>query len=214
MTTIIRIFFVLSLILVGGKAMAIEEAPYQVVTSSGMFEVREYAPHILAEIMVDGDLEDAGNKAFRPLFNYISGANRSRAKIAMTAPVSQEPSGEKISMTAPVSQQRTRDRWVISFMMPASYTLETLPVPENPAITLRQVPAHRVAAVHYSGTWSEKNYQRYRQELETWIRENGLKIVGDPVWARYNPPFTLWFLRRNEILIPVAQGPTEEPRKE
>ena len=117
-------------------------------------------------------------------------------------------------MTAPVSQQRTRDQWVISFMMPASYTLKTLPVPENPAITLRQVLAHRVAAVRYSGTWSEKNYQRYLQELETWIRENGLKIVGDPVWARYNPPFTLWFLQRNEILIPVTQGPTEESRKE
>ena len=206
MTAIIRIFFTLSLILLGGKAMAIEEAPYQVVKSSGMFEVREYAPHILAEILVDGDLEDAGNQAFRPLFNYISGANRSRTKIAMTAPVSQEASGEKISMTAPVSQQRTRDQWAISFMMPASFTLETLPVPENPAITLRQVPAHRVAAVRYSGTWSEKNYQRYRQELETWIRENGLKIAGDPVWARYNPPFTLWFLRRNEILIPVVTG--------
>lgn len=193
--------------------MAIDEAPYQVLKEAGNFELREYAPHILAEIVVEGNLEDAGNKAFRPLFNYISGANRARAKIAMTAPVSQEPSGEKISMTAPVSQQRTRDQWAISFMMPASYTLATLPVPENPAIKLRQVPAHLVAAVRYSGTWSENNYQRYRQELEKWIRENGLKIVGDPVWARYNPPFTLWFLRRNEILITVAQGPTEETRK-
>jgi len=186
--------------------MAIEEAPYQVLKESGSFELREYVPHILAETMVDGDLEEAGNKAFRPLFNYISGANRSRAKIAMTAPVSQEPQGEKIAMTAPVSQQRTRDKWAISFMMPASYTLETLPVPDDPAITLRLVPAHRVAAVRYSGTWSEKNYQRYLKELEAWIRDNNLKIVGEPVWSRYNPPFTLWFLRRNEILIPVAAG--------
>ena len=214
MNTIARLITVTLIILIGGNAMAIEEAPYQVLKEAGNFELREYAPHILAEIVVEGNLEDAGNKAFRPLFNYISGANRARAKIAMTAPVSQEPSGEKISMTAPVSQQRTRDQWAISFMMPASSTLATLPVPENPAITLRQVPAHRVATVRYTGTWSEKNYERYRQELETWICENGLKIVGDPVWARYNPPFTLWFLRRNEILIPVAQGSTVEIRKE
>jgi effector-binding domain-containing protein len=87
--------------------------------------------------------------------------------------------------------------------MPASYTLETLPVPDDPKIILRQVPARRMAAVRYSGFWSEKIYRQNRSELETWIREQGLTITGDPVWARYNPPFTPWFLRRNEILIPV-----------
>ena len=184
--------------------MAIEEAAYKVLKTSGKFEIREYVPHILAETIVDGDLEEAGNKAFRRLFNYISGANRSRAKVAMTAPVSQEKAGEKISMTAPVVQQRARDKWAVSFTMPASYTLETLPVPDDPQITLRPVPARRMAAVRYSGLWSEKNYLQNRSELEAWIREQGLTAAGDPVWARYNPPFTLWFLRRNEILIPLA----------
>ena len=184
--------------------MAIEEAAYKVLKTSGKFEIREYAPHILAETVVDGDLEEAGNKAFRRLFNYISGANRSRAKVAMTAPVSQEKAGEKISMTAPVVQQRARDKWAVSFTMPAAYTLETLPTPDDPTIALRLVPARRMAAVRYSGLWSEKNYLQNRSELEAWIREQGLTAAGDPVWARYNPPFTPWFLRRNEILIPLA----------
>jgi effector-binding domain-containing protein len=183
--------------------MATEEAVYKVLKTGDKFELREYAPHILAEIVVDGDLESAGDMAFRPLFRYISGENRSRSKVAMTAPVSQEKAGEKIRMTAPVNLQSARDKWAVSFTMPASYTLETLPVPDDPKIILRQVPARRMAAVRYSGFWSEKNYRQNRSELEAWIREQGLTMTGDPVWARYNPPFTPWFLRRNEILIPV-----------
>ncbi|GAM10420.1 heme-binding-like protein At3g10130, chloroplastic [Geobacter sp. OR-1] len=191
------------MLLIGVQAMAIEEAPYKVAQENGIFEVRDYEPHILAETLVDGSLEDAGSKAFRRLFNYISGANHSRSSIEMTAPVSQEPKGEKITMTAPVSQQASAGKWAVSFMMPASYTLATLPVPDDSSITLRQVPARRMAAVRYSGTWSEKNYLENKERLENWIRENGFVIRGEPVWARYNPPFTLWFLRRNEILIPV-----------
>jgi hypothetical protein len=186
--------------------MAIEEAMYTVLKRDEMFEIRDYAPHILAETVVEGDLEQAGNKAFRRLFRYISGGNVSRDKVAMTAPLSQEPAGEKIKMTAPVGQQRVQDKWAVSFMMPATYTLETLPKPEDPQITLRQVPSRRMAAVRYSGSWSESNYLRYKLKLESWIRESGLTIVGDPVWARYNSPFSLWFLRRNEILIPVDGG--------
>jgi effector-binding domain-containing protein len=184
-------------------AMAIEEAKYKIVEKDNRFEIRDYAPHILAETFVEGDLEEAGNKAFNRLFRYISGNNRSRIKVAMTAPVSQQPMGEKIKMTAPVGQRRVQEKWAVSFMMPASYTLKTLPEPEDPNITLRQVPARRMAAVRYSGFWSEKRYLRYKLELEFWIKEKGLTIVGDPIWARYNPPFTPWFLRRNEILIPI-----------
>lgn len=187
-------------------AMAIEEARYNVVDDDDKFQIRDYAPHILAEVIVEGDLEEAGNKAFSRLFRYISGDNRSRAKVAMTAPVSQEPTGEKIKMTAPVGQQRVRGKWSVSFTMPASYTLETLPEPQDPEVKLRQVPARRMAAVRYSGTWSEQRYLRYLTELESWIHKRGLTILGDPVWARYNPPFTPWFLRRNEILIPIEGG--------
>jgi effector-binding domain-containing protein len=185
-------------------AMAIEEAKYNVVEKDNRFEIRDYAPHILAETIVEGDLEEAGNKAFNRLFRYISGDNRSRKKVAMTAPVSQQPMGEKIKMTAPVGQRRVQEKWAVSFMMPVSYTIETLPEPENQDVTLRQVPARWMASVTYSGFWSEKRYLRYKSELESWIKERGLTIVGDPIWARYNPPFTPWFLRRNEILIPIT----------
>jgi hypothetical protein len=202
-----RIILAVAVIIIGAiDAMAIEEATYDVVKRDNIFEIRDYAPHILAETVVEGDLDQAGSKAFRKLFRYISGDNLSRDKLAMTAPVSQEPKGEKIEMTAPVGQQRVQERWAVSFTMPSSYTLETLPEPEDPQVTLRQVPARRMAAVHYSGFWSEKNYLRYRMELESWIHGRGLTIVGDPVWARYNAPFTPWFLRRNEILIPVDGG--------
>ncbi|GFO66659.1 heme-binding protein [Geomonas limicola] len=185
------------------KAMATEEAPYTVLKSDGIFELRHYEAQILVEIAVDGDLEDAGRKAFRPLFDYISGKNHSRSKIPMTAPVAQGATGEKIAMTAPVSQEPRQGKWAVSFVMPASYTMETIPVPDNPELKLRWVPARKVAAVRYSGFWSEKRYLAHRNLLEGWLRENNLSAVGEPVWARYNPPFTLWFLRRNEILIPV-----------
>ncbi|MFA6174784.1 MAG: heme-binding protein [Kiritimatiellales bacterium] len=184
-----RIILATTVLIIGTiKAMATEETAYRVVEKEDPFELRDYAPCIRAEILVEGTLEEAGSKAFRPLFRYISGENQTHGKVAMTAPVAQQPA---------------QDRWAVSFMMPAAYTLEKLPEPENPAITLRQVPARRVAAVRYSGSWSEKSYLRSKSELEAWMRVRGFKVAGDPVWARYNPPFVPWFLRRNEILIPV-----------
>jgi effector-binding domain-containing protein len=201
----IQLVIAVMVIIIGAiDTMAIEKAKYKVLEKDNRFEIRDYAPHILAETIVEGDLEEAGNKAFNRLFRYISGDNRSRKKVAMTAPVSQQPMGEKIKMTAPVGQRRVQDKWAVSFMMPSSYTIETLPEPEDRNITLRQVPARRMASVRYSGFWSEKRYLEYKSKLVSWIRERGLTIVGDPIWARYNPPFTPWFLRRNEILIPIS----------
>ena len=204
----IRLITAILLLLFTGAttAMATEEAPYTVIKTDNIFELREYAPQVLAEIIVDGDLEGAGSKAFRPLFRYISGDNKSHGKIAMTAPVSQEHTGEKISMTAPVSQQSIQGKWAVGFMMPASYTMETLPIPDDTNIKLRQVPARRLAVVRYSGFWSEEKYLLHREKLEKWIKDNRYTVTGEAVWARYNPPFTLWFMRRNEILIPVAAG--------
>ncbi|MCW8859238.1 MAG: heme-binding protein [Deltaproteobacteria bacterium] len=186
------------------KTMAIEEASYDLVKTEGSFELRDYAPHILAETFLRGDFEETGSKAFRKLFGYISGDNRSQKKIAMTAPVSQQQS-EKITMTAPVSQQKSGDQWVVSFMMPGSYNLETLPIPDDPQITLRQIPARRMATIRYSGFWSEKNYQKNKLRLDSWIEKEGLTVIGEAIWARYNAPFIPWFLRRNEILIPVLK---------
>jgi len=187
-----------------GGAMATEEAKYKVVLREQDFEVREYEPHIVAETLVDGDFDKAGNKAFSRLFKYISGNNKSRQKIEMTAPVAQGAGSEKIDMTSPVGQQEADGRWAVSFMMPASYSLETLPEPQDPEVVLRQVPARHIAAVRYSGFWSEEGYMLNRDKLEAWIKKNRFRVVGGPIWARYDPPFMPWFLRRNEILVPIA----------
>ena len=201
---LIEIVIIVALMIIGVQnAMAIEEASYVVIKKDKKFEIREYAPHILAETLVDGDLTDAGSKAFQRLFGYISGGNVSNTKLAMTAPVVQQPAGEKIQMTAPVVQQRVQDKWAVSFMMPKAYTLDTLPKPKDANVTLRQVPAQKMAVVRYSGTWSEKNYLKNKLELESWMSKNELTSSGSAIWARYNAPFTLWFLRRNEIMIPI-----------
>jgi effector-binding domain-containing protein len=185
--------------------MATEEAKYATMERDDNFELRQYKPQVVAETIVKGDFAEAGNLAFDRLFQYINGANRSRQSIAMTAPVAQEARSENITMTAPVGQEKTPGGWSVSFMMPADYKLETLPEPNDSAVKLRAVPGRLMASVRYSGRWTAKLYDLHAAQLREWIKEKKLKIVGEEVWARYNPPFTLWFLRRNEILIPVEQ---------
>ena len=190
--------------------MAVEETKFVTLMRDGRFEVRAYEPQIAAEVLVDGTFEAAGNRAFRSLFRYIDGDNRAAEKIAMTAPVAQRPARENIAMTAPVTQEKKGLQWAVSFTMPASFTMETLPTPTDPSITLRAHPAHHVAAIRYSGSWSEGNYQRNLDALRAWMGEHALESVGEPIWARYNAPFVPWFLRRNEILVPIAK-PLFEP---
>ena len=204
MTAIKRTGFAVLIMIIGaGKVMAIEEAKYSVLSNDDSFELRQYEPHVVAEIIVDGNLEDAGSNAFKQLFNYITGDNKSQRSLEMTAPVTQGAANEEIDMTAPVGQQRRDDKWAVSFMMPASYSLETLPLPDNPDVILRQVPARYMASIQYSGLWSEDAYLDHLDKLNDWIQKQNFKVTGSPVWARYNSPFSLWFLRRNEILIPV-----------
>lgn len=198
-----KAFWFIICLATGGLAMAVEEAEYALVYQEEMFELREYAPHIIAETQVTGGFEDAGNEAFGRLFRYISGNNEAQQKVAMTSPVGQIAESQKIAMTSPVGQEQQGDKWAVSFMMPASFTLETTPIPKDPAIVIRQVPARYIAAVRYSGFWSERAYRRNLAELQSWVSARGYSVVGEPIWARYNPPFLPWFLRRNEILIPI-----------
>lgn len=184
-------------------AMATEEAKYTLVKKDNGFEIRDYASLVVAETIVEGQLEDAGSAAFNRLFRYISGNNRPQEKIAMTAPVSQQRAGQKIAMTAPVAQEPLGDKWVVSFMMPSHYDLASLPEPLDPEVRLREVPARRMAVVRYSGTWSEKSYREHLAKLEEWMAGGQLEPAGMPVWARYDAPFKPWFLRRNEILYPI-----------
>jgi len=190
------------IVFASSSLMAIEEAKYRVVLKDGPIEIRNYEPSIVAETVVSGEFEDAGDSAFRRLFRYIDGNNVSQEEIAMTAPVSQGRS-EKIAMTSPVGQQSAPGGWAVSFMMPASYTMETIPEPKDDSVAIREVPAYRAAAIRYSGFWSEKNYQEHLTELNAWLDANDYQRAGEPVWARYDAPFKPWFMRRNEILIPV-----------
>ncbi len=193
-----------ALALLTGNAMAVEEAEYELLHEDGDFSLRLYAAHIVAETTVDADFEDAGGKAFSRLFDYISGENHPQQEVAMTSPVTQQSAGQKIAMTSPVGQQGQDGDWRVSFTMPASYTLETTPEPKHPDVTIRKIPARHIAAVRYSGFWSKEKYQRNLDALQSWIADNDLEVVGEPIWARYDPPFKPWFLRRNEVLVPVA----------
>ena len=183
------------------KNVGIEKPKYVVIEEKGNCQIRQYEPYIAAETLVDSDFDNAGNIAFNRLYKYISGNNRKKESIAMTAPVNQQ--SEKIAMTAPVNQQKSEGKYIVSFTMPSKYTLDTLPEPLDSSIVLRQVPAQKVAAIRYSGTWSQKKYIKNKTEVEQFIREKELKVTGEDIFARYNPPFQLWFLRRNEVLIPV-----------
>lgn len=197
-------YVIVLLTLTIGSVMAAEEAKYSVAVKQDDLEVRDYEPSIVAEVIVNDDFEDASGAAFRKLFNYISGDNTKRSKIAMTSPVSQKAEPEKIAMTSPVGQRKAEQGWAVSFMMPASFTMETIPVPDDPSVVLREVPAYRAAAIRYSGRWTEKSYKKHLALLQEWIASENFEVVGEPVWARYNAPFTPWFARRNEILIPIS----------
>lgn len=195
--------FCLGAVLLGRDAQAIEETKFKVIESEGNFELRQYSAYIVAETLVEGDFSKAGNEAFNRLAGYINGQNRRKQTIPMTAPVSQEADFVKIPMTAPVNQEKAGEKWRFTFLMPAEYKLETLPEPLDSRVTLRKVPERLMAAFKYSGTWSKSRYEEKKNQLMGWIEKRGLKQIGEPIFARYNPPFMPWFLRRNEVLIPV-----------
>jgi len=197
------VLFASSVFFAGNDVMAIEEARFTVLEKDKEFELRQYEPQIVAETLVEGNFEEVGNQGFRLLFDYISGNNQKTQSIPMTAPVTQEAGGVKITMTAPVGQERAGEKWRITFLMPLQYTLEELSIPLDPNIGLKIIPGRLMATIRYSGTWSKINFQENETQLLAWIARHGLKPVGQPVWARYNPPFTPWFMRRNEVLIPV-----------
>ncbi|MBG6212891.1 MAG: heme-binding protein [Cryobacterium sp.] len=191
-----------------------EQQPYHVVHSYDDFELRRYPEHLLAEVTTDGPFEDAGNRAFRYLFSYITGANQSRQKVAMTAPVLQSNAAETIAMTAPVLQQSPgdasgpgdREKFRVAFVLPEGMTAETAPQPTDPHVQLRTVPASMAGAIRFSGRWSQARYQRQLAQLRAALASAGLTVVGPPRSARFDPPFKPWFLRRNEVLLDVESS--------
>lgn len=189
----------LALLLSGRSVMAIEEQAYTVVTRYEDFEVRRYEPSIVAETVVNADLEEAGNQAFGTLAGYIFGKNKGGGKISMTAPVVQ--TSVKIAMTAPVVQTADSGGMSVQFIMPKPWTLETLPQPLDGRVKLRPVPERTVAVISYSGFWTEARYREHLDKLVAALDREKLAWTGEPLWARYNPPLMPWFLRRNEIWL-------------
>jgi hypothetical protein len=173
-----------------------EQQIYRVVGQGRGYELRHYPRHVVAEVELSESFEKAGNRAFRPLVSYISGRNRGAVKLAMTAPVVQQPTG-------------TRGRYRVAFVMPAGSTVDSLPVPADSTVTVHDVPEQLAAASKFSGRWSEESYDRHVTELRAAIAAAGLTALGEAKYARFDPPWKPWFLRRNEVVIPVRE-PAEQ----
>ncbi len=186
-------------------SQAIEEPAYDVVRSLGdEVEVRQYAPYVVAEVTIEADATEAGNLAFPILAGYIFGKNKGEKKLAMTAPVTQAATPTTLEMTAPVTQTPlpgATGRYVVQFVLPAGTTLASAPEPTDARVTLREVPGRQLAAIRYSGFWSDANYAEHLGLLQSALKSAGLAPVGEPVFSRYNPPLMPWFLRRNEIWL-------------
>ena len=189
--------------------MATEEPPYESLEMSGDVELRRYAPLIVAETLVDGPLDRASSEGFRRIAAYIFGGNRPASgapgqKITMTAPVTMEPDPQRIEMTAPVTIEGGGGNWRLSFVMPSGFTMATLPSPIDSRVTLREIPERTTAALAFSGLAREEKVARKTGELRSWLAGRGIDQTSPRRLARYNPPWTPPFLRRNEILVDCA----------
>ncbi|WP_294541983.1 heme-binding protein [uncultured Rhodoblastus sp.] len=183
--------------------MAIEEPKYKLSFKQGDIEIRDYQPAIAAEVTVAGERREAANKGFRLLAGYIFGGNTRRQNIDMTAPVAQQKASEKIAMTAPVTQTPEEGAWVIRFTMPSNYTLETLPEPIDPRVKLRKIAPARLAVIRFSGLAGAADVEAKTAELVAFTKARHLRAIGPASLAQYNPPWTPWFMRRNEVMIQV-----------
>ena len=182
-------------------AMAIEEPAYKVISKSGPFEIRQYAPYLIAQTWVDGDMDDAGSQGFRRIADFIFGNNQlpgaqASGKIAMTAPVTMEPGDNANGM-------KSAKRWRVQFAMPRQYTLANIPQPKNAAVTLAEVPEKLVAVHSYSGFNTLQRVQDKTDELLQWLKSTSQVAKSPPQLARYDPPWTLPMWRRNEIMVEI-----------
>jgi hypothetical protein len=189
--------------LLSGPIMSdVEQASYKVVKSDGNIEIRDYAPMIMAMCEVSGERKAAIGDGFRIIASYIFGNNIGNNTIAMTSPVMQE-TGQKIAMTAPVTQQGDGDRWTVGFVMPSHYTMDSLPKPVNQDVKLIEVPRKRYAAIRFSGLGSDDALKQREGELRSYLDQHHYMPIGLPTYAFFNPPWTVPFLRRNEVMLEI-----------
>ena len=202
-TSIIALIFIVG-VLAGPVMSNVEKPDYKVIQSEQNIEIRQYEPMIIAEVEVDGKREDAIRDGFRLLADYIFGNNTVQQVISMTAPV-QQKENQKIAMTAPVQQQSMGKSWRMSFVMPSKYRLDSLPVPNNNRVRLKEILTKKFVVIEFSGTNSNEIVTKHENQLMNYIEANQINIIGSPKYAFYNAPWTLPFLRRNEVMIEIKQ---------
>ncbi|OZE40023.1 MULTISPECIES: heme-binding protein [unclassified Rhodococcus (in: high G+C Gram-positive bacteria)] len=196
-----------SVLSVVGIRVGTEEPPHTSRRLTDAVEIRRYSPRIAAQTTVDADGDEARQEGFRRLARYIFGGNGGKQKVAMTAPVSQSPAGsKKIAMTAPVSSTPGNDGWVVRFFMPAEWTMDTLPTPDDDRVTLVEVPAETVAVLRFSGGRSRDDVEPQMAALTEALRAHGIEMLGEPMTWFYDPPWTLPPLRRNEVVVAIPDG--------
>ncbi len=184
--------------------MSVEEPAFRVRLREGRFEVRDYGSLVIAEVVVGGDQKQAASAGFRILAGYIFGGNALRESIAMTAPVTLVPTADRMEPPPTVAAAFDARQWVVRFNMPKAYTISALPPPKDGRIRLRVAPPVRVAVIQFSGLAQPDDVKTKANELSGWIKAHGLRSAGAASLAQYDPPWTLWFLRRNEVSIPVT----------
>jgi hypothetical protein len=214
-----RAMMLAALLITGENAMSLEQPDYTVLYKDGDIEYRQYEPYLVSETVIQStdDYNDAGNEGFRRLFKYITGSNERQAKIAMTAPVAQTPRSEKIAMTAPVQQGESAEGWRVAFMLPTEYTLDTAPVPTDERVQIKAMPGRLMAVLRYSGRWTESNFSNKQSALRDAIAGESIDKLGEFQSAFYNPPYTLPFMRRNEVMVEVNRVPAaavQEPAEQ
>jgi hypothetical protein len=188
--------------------MAVETPEYEVLRHDGAFELRRYDSYLTANVRITaGDYGAAMNAGFSPLADYIFGNNHAADRIEMTAPVTAGMACcQKIPMTVPVTAQQSEADYVVSFTMPSGYSMDSIPRPNNPAVSIEVVDAHLAAVMQFSGYFTGRKAAKAQTELESWIREQGLTVAGEPVVAQYDTPWKPGFARRNEVMIVVEQA--------
>jgi hypothetical protein len=184
---------------------ATEEPDFKIVQQINDIEIRDYSVYTVAEVVVEGPADQAGNQAFPILAGYIFGKNKGARKLEMTAPVTQTAEPVKLEMTAPVTQTASPAGFVVQFVLPKEVTLANAPEPLDARVRLREVPAARLAVIRYSGFWSDANYNKHLALLQAALKAANLAWEGDAVYSRYNPPFMPWFMRRNEIWLHLTK---------
>lgn len=191
---------------VGSVMSQVNEPKFNIIRSDGAIQVRDYPPLVVAEVHVEGQRNQAISKGFRFLFDYIFGDNIPHEKITMTAPVTQQD-GQKIPMSTPVTQQSSNHggQWIVRFIMPTDRTEKTLPEPQNKDVNILSIPAKRYVVVKFSGFSSDRNLENHLEILKEYVKTHNIKTTGHPIFAFYDSPWTVPFLKRNEIMMEIEE---------